>query len=324
MLRATSIVRKPAVRPERVTDRVTLDHEGRNRRRIALKGEGGLDFLLDLERATVLNDGDAVKLEDGRLVQVQAAPQRLLEVRAENPLRLLRMAWHIGNRHAAAEITADALYIEDDPVLAEMVRGQGGTETRQRLQGFGDAQFLLRRAWLIAEQSLHVFDEAGKAEVYVCGRPNCAEQPLAFFGVSSSALAREACECLVCRDPRRWFNVVVPHHERDPNTAFVLPPDWLSNGPARRARRFLRCQTPKRLLELLACCGQHSERGIGDRETGGIKIVSSEIVAGARDWPRPAPSAGRRCRPSMPSVDAVRHRARLRPEAPGALRHWRK
>jgi urease accessory protein len=129
MLRATSIVRKPAVRPERVVDRVTLDHEGRNRRRIALKAEGGLDFLLDLERAAALNDGDAVKLEDGRLVQVQAAPQRLLEVRAENPLRLLRMAWHIGNRHAAAEITADALYIEDDPVLAEMVRGQGGTAT---------------------------------------------------------------------------------------------------------------------------------------------------------------------------------------------------
>src|SRR4051795_7298900 len=87
MLRATSIVRKPAVRPERVVDRVTLDHEGRNRRRIALKAEGGLDFLLDLERAAALNDGDAVKLEDGRLVQVQAAPQRLLEVRAENPLR---------------------------------------------------------------------------------------------------------------------------------------------------------------------------------------------------------------------------------------------
>jgi urease accessory protein len=129
MLRATSIVRKPAVRPERFVDRVTLDHEGRNRRRIALKAEGGLDFLLDLERAAALNDGDAVKLEDGWLVQVQAAPQRLLEVRAENPLRLLRMAWHIGNRHAAAEITADALYIEDDPVLAEMVRGQGGTAT---------------------------------------------------------------------------------------------------------------------------------------------------------------------------------------------------
>ncbi len=129
MLRATGIVRKPAVKPERVADYVTLDHAGRTRRRVALKGEGGLEFLLDLDRATALNDGDALKLEDGRLVQVRAAPERLLEVRAETPLRLLRLAWHIGNRHAAAEVTADALYIEDDHVLAEMVRGQGGTAT---------------------------------------------------------------------------------------------------------------------------------------------------------------------------------------------------
>jgi urease accessory protein len=129
MLRATAIVRKAAVRPDRVADTVTLDHEGRQRRRFALRAEGGLEFLLDLERAAVLNDGDALKLDDGRLVAVKAAPQPLLEIRAENPLRLMRIAWHIGNRHTAAEITADAIYIEDDHVLAEMVRGQGGTAT---------------------------------------------------------------------------------------------------------------------------------------------------------------------------------------------------
>jgi urease accessory protein len=129
MLRATAVLRKAAVRPERVVDTITLDHEGRNRRRVALTGEGGLAFLLDLEKATALNDGDALKLEDGRLVQVKAAPQPLLEIRAENPLRLMRVAWHIGNRHTPAEITGDAVYIEEDHVLAEMVRGQGCTAT---------------------------------------------------------------------------------------------------------------------------------------------------------------------------------------------------
>jgi urease accessory protein len=129
MLRATAIIRKAAVKPERVADTVTLDHEGRHRRRVALKGEGGLDFLLDLDKAATLNDGDAVKLEDGRLVQVKAAAEPLLEIRAENPLRLMRIAWHIGNRHTPAEIAADAIYIEEDHVLAEMVRGQGGTAT---------------------------------------------------------------------------------------------------------------------------------------------------------------------------------------------------
>lgn len=125
MLRATAIVRKPLVKPEKVADSVTLDHEGRHKRRIALTGDKGLDFLLDLEKASVLNDGDAVRLEDGRLITVRAAPQKLLEIRSENPLRLMRVAWHIGNRHTPAEITADTIYIEEDHVLAEMIRGQG-------------------------------------------------------------------------------------------------------------------------------------------------------------------------------------------------------
>ncbi|HEX3181172.1 MAG TPA: urease accessory protein UreE [Beijerinckiaceae bacterium] len=125
MIRATSIVRKLAVKPERVSDSVTLDHEHRQRRRIRLTSDGDLEFLLDLDKATGLDDGDALKLEDGRLIAVKAAPQKLLEIKAENPLRLLRVAWHIGNRHTPAEITADAIYIEEDHVLAQMVRGQG-------------------------------------------------------------------------------------------------------------------------------------------------------------------------------------------------------
>jgi urease accessory protein len=125
MLRATTIVRRAAVKQDKVVETLTLDHEDRNRRRVALKGEGGLDILLDLDKPTPLADGDAVKLEDGRLVLIRAAAQALLEIRAENPLRLMRVAWHIGNRHTPAEITADAIYIENDHVLAEMVRGQG-------------------------------------------------------------------------------------------------------------------------------------------------------------------------------------------------------
>ena len=126
-LRATAIVRRPAVKPDRVADTLTLDHEARHRRRVALTAEGGLAFLLDLDRATVLDDGDAVKLEDGRLVQVRAAPERLIAVTTGNPLRLMKVAWHIGNRHVAAEIAEDTIYIAYDHVLLEMVRGLGAT-----------------------------------------------------------------------------------------------------------------------------------------------------------------------------------------------------
>ena len=125
MQRATSVVRKAAVKQDRVVETLTLDHEDRNRRRVALKGDGGQEILLDLDKPTALNDGDAVRLEDGSLVLIKAAAQKLIEIKAENPLRLMRVAWHIGNRHTPAEITADAIYIEHDHVLAEIVRGQG-------------------------------------------------------------------------------------------------------------------------------------------------------------------------------------------------------
>lgn len=127
MLRATSVVRRPAVKPDRVVDTLLLDHEARHRRRVAMTGQGGLAFLLDLDRATALDDGDAVKLEDGRLVQVRAAPERLIEIRTDNPLRLMKVGWHLGNRHVATEIGADVLHIGFDHVLLEMVRGLGAT-----------------------------------------------------------------------------------------------------------------------------------------------------------------------------------------------------
>ncbi|AWN49802.1 urease accessory protein UreE [Methylobacterium terrae] len=127
MQRATTIVRKAAVRPDAVADEVALDHAARSRRSAELTARGGLAFRLDLDRETTLEDGDAVRLEDGRLVRILAAPQALLAVKAENPLRLTRLAWQLGSNHVQAEVTADALYVLDDPVVAELIRGQGCT-----------------------------------------------------------------------------------------------------------------------------------------------------------------------------------------------------
>ncbi|CAM5182301.1 urease accessory protein UreE [Bosea thiooxidans] len=125
MLRATSVLRKPAVRADRVVDTLSLGHRDRSLDGVTVTAEGGLEFAISLDKPTSFNDGDALKLEDGRLVQVKAAPEKLLEVRAENPLRLVRLAWHLGGHHVPAEMTADALYVPADPSLAELVRGQG-------------------------------------------------------------------------------------------------------------------------------------------------------------------------------------------------------
>lgn len=127
MIRATRVIRADALAGAEIVDRIVLDHGDRHRRRVAMRGVGGLAFLLDLPEPTVLDDGDALALDDGRLVWVEAAPEALLEIRAASPLALKRLIWHIGNRHIPAEIGEDCVFIAHDHVLAEMVRGLGGT-----------------------------------------------------------------------------------------------------------------------------------------------------------------------------------------------------
>lgn len=129
MLRATSVLRKAAVKAERVVDTLALGHRDRTINGVSVRATGGLEFAISLDKAATLNDGDALKLEDGTLVQIKAAPESLLEIRAENPLRLVRLAWHLGGHHVPAEMAADALYIPNDAALGELVRGQGCSMT---------------------------------------------------------------------------------------------------------------------------------------------------------------------------------------------------
>ena len=124
MLRATEIVAAGAWSGE-PADVVRLDYDRRTRRRIALTGAGGLAFLLDLGKAPVLRAGDGILLEDGRIVAVEAASERLLEIACRDPRLLARIAWHLGNRHLATEIAARVIHIRDDHVIADMVRGLG-------------------------------------------------------------------------------------------------------------------------------------------------------------------------------------------------------
>jgi urease accessory protein len=110
---------------EAPTDTVVLDFDDRHRRRMAMTGTRGLAFLLDLENAVALRGGDALVLEDGRLVEVVAAAEPLIEIRGTDPHHLIRVAWHLGNRHLPTQIMAKALRIRRDHVIEAMVKGLG-------------------------------------------------------------------------------------------------------------------------------------------------------------------------------------------------------
>lgn len=111
------------------TDTVALDFDMRHRRRVAMKGLRGFEFLLDLAEATPLRNGDGLVLEDGRMVMVTAAKEPLAEIRTSRPHELMRIAWHLGNRHLPAELRPDAIVIRRDHVIEEMATRLGATVT---------------------------------------------------------------------------------------------------------------------------------------------------------------------------------------------------
>ena len=95
-----------------------LDYAERFLRRKRLETTEGAAFLADLEQTISLDDGDALELSDGSLVQITAAEEALYKVTGPD---LVRLAWHVGNRHTPCQIMEDHLLIQADPVIGHML-----------------------------------------------------------------------------------------------------------------------------------------------------------------------------------------------------------
>ena len=113
-------VKEAATWSGQAADCVVLDYDNRHRRRVSMQGKKGLLFLLDLPHVAELHGGDALVLEDGRLIEVIAASEPLLEIRCTDALQTARMAWHLGNRHVPAQFLEISLRVRRDHVIAEM------------------------------------------------------------------------------------------------------------------------------------------------------------------------------------------------------------
>ena len=114
--------------PRLATARVVLGYDDRFLRRKRLVTAAGDSFLVDLAETSNLLAGDAFELDDGRLVEIAAAEEAVLVIHGD----LVRLAWHIGNRHTPCQIEPDRLVIRADHVLAEMLRGLGARVTEGR------------------------------------------------------------------------------------------------------------------------------------------------------------------------------------------------
>ncbi len=106
-------------------DSVVLDYEARFLRRKVLTATSGLRFLVDLSQTTSVDQTGAFVLDDGRVVGVVAAEEELLQVKGD----LIRLAWHIGNRHTPCQIEAGRLLVQRDHVMRDMLERLGATVT---------------------------------------------------------------------------------------------------------------------------------------------------------------------------------------------------
>lgn len=110
-------------------DRVLIDFDRRHRRRIQLETVKGGSVLLDLAQAVRLRDGDGLVVEGG-IILVVAQAEALAEIHAHDDATLVRIAWHLGNRHLPVQLIGDRIRIRADHVIEEMVELIGGHVAR--------------------------------------------------------------------------------------------------------------------------------------------------------------------------------------------------
>ena len=104
---------------------VRLTYDARLLRRKRLTCEDGSAFLVDLAQTTSVNAGDAFVLEDNQHIMVAAADEPLMRITGD----LVRLVWHIGNRHAPCAIEQDAVVVQREKVMRAMLEQLGATVT---------------------------------------------------------------------------------------------------------------------------------------------------------------------------------------------------
>ena len=107
------------------TESLSLPFEGRCKSRLRTCLATGEECGLFLERGGILRGGDKLLAGDGRVVEVLAAPESLMQAASADPLQLARAAYHLGNRHVAVQVLPGSLRFARDHVLGEMVQGLG-------------------------------------------------------------------------------------------------------------------------------------------------------------------------------------------------------
>jgi urease accessory protein len=119
------LIEQRAAADDKATEQLRLHFEARCKSRLRARLASGEECGLFLPRGGMLRGGDKLLASDGRVVEVVAAPEMLMEATSDDPLQLARAAYHLGNRHVAVQLLPGSLRFAQDHVLGDMVRGLG-------------------------------------------------------------------------------------------------------------------------------------------------------------------------------------------------------
>ena len=129
MLRITQRLPETGAVGARIDDRLVLPFELRSRSRFRARLTSGEEVGVVLARGQVLRGGDLLMTDDGRIVEVGAAPEQVSTVRAPDARLLARVAYHLGNRHVSLQIGEGWVRYVHDHVLDAMALGLGAELT---------------------------------------------------------------------------------------------------------------------------------------------------------------------------------------------------
>lgn len=116
------VIQKPT--NKNVIDTITLNYNDRFIRRKKLVSDNNLEFLVNLPETISVNKDDGFLLNDGNVILIKNAKETLIEIRSED---LIKLSWHIGNRHIPCQIETNRLLIHEDKVIENLIVRLGGS-----------------------------------------------------------------------------------------------------------------------------------------------------------------------------------------------------
>jgi urease accessory protein len=129
MPRATRVLTPAERNDTAVADTLILPHAQRQAQKGFLFGVKGTCIELDFADPVRLRTDDALLLDDGKLVEVVAEPEPLIEARAADLPSLARLAWYLGDRHVPVQVLERKLRLKRDPAIETLLQGLGAKLT---------------------------------------------------------------------------------------------------------------------------------------------------------------------------------------------------